>query len=154
MILLLNLILTVILGYQIFLPVGREEETVAYSYLDIIPSTTYQLCSWFKSFNSQGSFLNCFWSLIGGKSLLMADQLKTFQGQIIRLSVDDEDSKYFSISINGNKLQIETEKDETEPIISGLFSKSLSDWLTYFWPMNALNASTNKDQFENSLSRC
>lgn len=91
------MVLTVILGYQIFLPVGREEETVAYSYLDIIPSTTYQLCSWFKSFNSQG--------------------------QIIRLSVDDEDSKYFSISINGNKLQIETEKDETEPIISGPFSK-------------------------------
>ena len=69
MILLLNLILTVILGYQIFFPVGREEETVAYSYLDIIPSTTYQLCSWFKSFNSQGSFLNSNWSLIGGKSI-------------------------------------------------------------------------------------
>lgn len=79
-------------GYQIFFPVGREEETVAYSYLDIIPSTTYQLCSWFKSFNSQG--------------------------QIIHLSVDDEDSKYFSLSINGNKLQIETEQDVIEPNIS------------------------------------
>ena len=65
----LNLKLTVIFGYQIFFPVGREEETVAYSYLDIIPSTTYQLCSWFKSFNSQGPFsisaqMSTNWALI------------------------------------------------------------------------------------------